>query len=644
MKKPKQKSYLKLDHGTVSPYFEILLTAGFIFSSCTLNKATTTIEMVSPPGLVGNVNIYADYASSRVNVMDSFDPGAFVVSARDSSNHPIVGAIATWSITDAKPSPIPGCSTANLPQPSQLKTATSVTDGGGWANSPEFSLGEVSGPVSLSVSVNQITQKYTLVVLPGDVAQLVSSSGSPQTAPINQHLQQLFSVIAVDSSCNPVSNAPITWSLTSNSGSHFGLQATNTSTSMTNSMGQATSPVIWTGASEGTDSVIASAGSISSSSPFSFTVSAAASASSASPTGISLTTGGVSAAASSGRTLSGSDSLPTAVVQYSPANATLPPIPVNWSVSGPVTSSPVVSGCTPVGPIAPPSFNQVSTSTQSGLAVSPDLYLGTRPGNVIITAQVSKPDNSSYSAATSIAVAAGPASQVIGPSYATVSQTTATIALQVSVADDYCNPVQGASVQWSIKSGATSDLSSTTPSGAFPTTSDQNGVATFTNTFASADTYYEVTATLDNNSTKSYVFRFSMPVMGLSINGPLSLALDSAGRPLWSYFYPLSSGMTTTTPAGLSVTWTTTALGTGIFTSTREGSSSDCLPGKVRDQYETPGGPDPLVLNSNCKDAMTIDNSAQTIYFVPKASGVATLQACITNTTACATTSSLTYP
>jgi lysophospholipase L1-like esterase len=93
-----------------------------------------------------------------------------------------------------------------------------VTDAEGLA-SATVNLGNVAGPVTIQASHgNLLPVKFSATTTGGAAEKLVMNSGSGQSGPASQALSQPFKVKVQDKSGNPVAGHPVTWVVTTGSG------------------------------------------------------------------------------------------------------------------------------------------------------------------------------------------------------------------------------------------------------------------------------------------------------------------------------------------------------------------------------------------------------------------------------------------
>ncbi|WP_421693946.1 beta strand repeat-containing protein [Aestuariivirga sp.] len=336
-----------------------------------------------------------------------------------------------------------------------LTSATPTTNASGYASTTARA-GTVTGSYQVTATLNgtQIATTFALTNTPGAASSIAIVSGSGQSAPLGSDYAAVLVAVVKDSYGNVIPGASVTFNPP---GSGASVQFASTATVITDSNGQATSPVMLATTATGAVSVAAKVNNSSPSVNFSLTNTAAAPA--------ALAVIGGSAQSTLINTVFGS-ALQTKVTDTLGNAAS--GITVTFTLPNSGASGTFGSGA---------AISVTAVTDASGLATSPTIKANTKSGTYFAQAAVAGVNQPAVftltnrpGSAVSISIVQGsPQFAVVGSSYATP--------LIVLVKDAYGNPVPNAPVTFlAPMAGSTAKF----PGGANKViiTTDANGMAT----------------------------------------------------------------------------------------------------------------------------------------------------------------------
>jgi hypothetical protein len=158
-----------------------------------------------------------------------------VVTVADAGQNPVSGAIVTFAAPASGASGIFTNSTAN--------TTTAITNANGVATSGAFNANGTSGAYTVTATVAGVSNSanFSLTNAPGAPATITATSGTPQTAEVNNAFIAPLVATVQDASANPVSGVVVTFAAPTTGATGTFANGSTTETDITNVAGMATS-------------------------------------------------------------------------------------------------------------------------------------------------------------------------------------------------------------------------------------------------------------------------------------------------------------------------------------------------------------------------------------------------------------------
>jgi hypothetical protein len=364
-------------------------------------------------------------------------------TVKDSFNNPVSGATVTF----AAPS-----SGASGTFAGGVTTAT--TNASGIATAPVFTANTVAGgPYIVTASVAGVSTpaNFSLTNLAGSASSITTASGTPQSAAINTAFAAPLQAIVQDSFNNPVAGATVTFA-TPGSGAS-GTFASGVNTATTNSSGVATAGAFTANSTAGGPYIVRASvpGAVAGAANFSLT---------------NLAGPAASIAATAGTPQSAT---------VNTAFATQLQATVKDSANNPVNGI-TVTFATPASGSSGTFAGGVKTATTnpSGVAIAPVFSANTAAGPYTVTASVSGVATPTNFSLTNLAGAAANITATAGASQSASINTAFATQLQATVKDSLNNPVNGATVTFTVPA---SGASGTFAGGVNTATTNASGVA-----------------------------------------------------------------------------------------------------------------------------------------------------------------------
>ena len=399
------------------------LTAGTTPGAVTL---TATVGGVATPATYGETVVVGPPASisdalgdNQTAVVTTPFGTPLVAIVEDTYGNPIEGAAVTFTVTAGSAS-FPGGST---------DTDTTAADGS--ATAATLTAGTVSGPVTVTASVSpSLTTTFNdVVVTPGAANAIATTSGDSQSTPVTQAFGSPLVATVTDAYGNPVSGVQVTFTVNSGDASFPG---GSTDTETTGADGTATAGTLTAGTTAGPVDITAAAVGVGPTTDFSETVVAGT------PTTIIDTQG---------------DSQQAAVTD--PFGTALQAT-VEDTYGNPVDGASVTFTVGSGSASFPGGSTDTETTGADGTATAGTLTAGTAAGPLTVTASTSPSLSTPFS---DLVVVAGPAASISttsgGGQSATVTHDFGS-PLVATVDDAYGNPVEGATVTFTVASGSAS--------------------------------------------------------------------------------------------------------------------------------------------------------------------------------------------
>ena len=340
-------------------------------------------------------------------------------------------------------------------------TKTAQTDSTGTATATTFTADTTAGAYTVTAGVGSVatTADFSLTNTPGAPAAIAANAGStPQTAQVGQAFATALTVTVSDSFGNSVgAGVTVTYTVTPAGGASATLSGGGTAT--TNASGQASLTATANSTAGGPYTVAAAFTGVATPASFSLTNSPGAPASIAATAG---TPQSATVATAFGTALG-------ATVKDANGNV-VPGVTVTFTAPG---------GGVPTGTFTGGLASTTAQTNASGVATAPTFTANTKAGGpYTVTATVAGAGTPASFALTN--TPAAPASLTPGagttPQSATVN-TTFTIPLAATLADQYGNPISGISVTFTAPASGASGIFSGSGNSVAATTNAQ-GVAT----------------------------------------------------------------------------------------------------------------------------------------------------------------------
>jgi hypothetical protein len=227
-------------------------------------------------GVIGTVTVTASVAgvtaTTSFNLTNTSGPAASIAatsgSFQDTPASDTFGAPLVATVLDANGYPVTGASVTFMAPASGASgtfangtaTETDTTNASGQAISSTFTANATSGAYTVTASVGVLAPAdFSLDNITGAVVSITATSGTPQSAFVNQAFGAPFVVTVVDGNMNPISGATVTFEVPASGPGGSFTGGVNTAT--TDASGVATSPLFIANGSVGTYTVTATVAS-----------------------------------------------------------------------------------------------------------------------------------------------------------------------------------------------------------------------------------------------------------------------------------------------------------------------------------------------------------------------------------------------
>ncbi len=497
-------------------------------------RGVATISAITPSGITGSTRItfvppparlVVVSGGAQTGVAGSVLAQPFVVEVQAADNLPVPGATVTFRGVTAGGS---------------VTTASAITGTTGRA-STTMTLGRTGGTYQYEAASGALAPvTVTETATPAPPAAVALVSGDQQTDSVGRTLSLPLVVKVTDQFGGPVTGATVTWTRLTGTGAPGAASTTTAADGSTNT-------TYTLGNTAGTETVSASIAGVS----------GAAGTATFSVRAISRGAGALSIVSGGGQSGGPGTTLAAPLVARAvdALNNPVANVTVVWSALGGAVS-----------------FSNATALTDVAGQVTTNVTLGSTAGAVPVTATAG-----TLAAATTLTVVAGPAaiiSKVAGDGQSASVATNVATAPSVRVTDVAGNPIQGASVAFTVASGggsATGVATSTNASGIATVGSWKvgatSGANTLTATSGALSTTFTATATAVGPNTLALVQPVPATItVGVPFAAPVQVQLrDASSNPVTQAGVVITA-TGTVLPANTSFVLTATTAASGVAT------------------------------------------------------------------------------
>jgi hypothetical protein len=495
-------------------------TANTTIGSYTVTASVSGVSTPASYSLTNTVGAAASITASagtpQSTVVGTPFATAFQAIVDDQNGNPISGLTITFA------APASG-SSGNF---SGSRTITETTNAMGVATAPSFTAGTTVGSYSVTASVSGVSlpASYSLTDSVGTVTSVSATAGTPQSAFLGVAFATALQATVDDQYGNPISGVVVTFAAPSSGvGGSFAGNTTSV-TATTNALGVATAPAFTANTTIGSYTVTASVSGVST------------------PVSYSLTNT-VGAATS----ITASAGTPQSTLVATPFATAFQAI-VDDQNGNPIPGLTVTFAAPASG--ASGSFSGAQTITETtnamGVASAPAFTASKIAGNYAVTATVSGVSTPASFSLTNTAGAASSITATAGASQTQLANVVFATAFQVTIDDQYGNPVSGVSVNFAAPAIGTSGNFA-----GFKTataTTNALGVATAPAfTAGKIAGSYSVMATANGLSSTASFSLTNTEMTSTTLNVASSLVPIDVAETLTATVAPVAPGLTTPT-------------------------------------------------------------------------------------------------